>query len=150
MTFVNFQEPVANIMTRSVLTVTPKDLMEKVRTIFENNNIHHIPVIDLEEKVVGIISKQDFMQILHGFTLFKTPKSDEYNESMLRALLVQDVMTKRLVTLNEKDTVSIAIDIFKENLFHALPVVDQNGKLKGILTTYDLLTFFSNPVRNIE
>ena len=140
-TQIDTSAPVANIMTSKVITVSPGDLMSKVRHLFEVHKIHHIPVVDLEEKVVGIISQHDLNHILHGFTLFKTNKSVDYNEAILNSLLVQDVMRKSIVTLSETDPISMAVDIFKENLFHCLPILDNKGMLSGILTTYDLIIY---------
>lgn len=129
---------IADIMTESVIVVQPTDTMETVQDIFRKHNIHHIPVVE-EGRVVGILSYGDYLKLLHGFTLFKTRKSDEYNDAILRSLLVKEVMTKQVATIRPDDTVEVAAGFFRENLFHALPVVDEEGLLVGIVTTYDLL-----------
>ncbi len=134
----------ATIMTTKVLFVRPDDTMDRVADIFEMNNIHHVPVIEENGKVVGIVSHADYHKLLHGFTLFKTEKSEEYNKAILRSMLVREVMTKQLATLRPEDTVETVAGFFRENLFHALPVVDRQGKLVGIVTTYDLLNFAFN------
>ena len=77
------------------------------------------------EKVIGIVSKSDYLKLLHGFTLFKTHKSEEYNDAIMRSLLIKEVMTKQVATINPEDTIELAAGFFRENLFHALPVVDQ-------------------------
>ena len=133
--------PLTDIMTTEVITVAPGELMSKVRLLFEQNSIHHVPVVGLDGKVVGIISQHDLNHILHGFTLFKTNKSLGYNEAILNSLLVQDVMRKSIVTLNATDPISMAADIFRENLFHSIPILDEQGKLAGIVTTYDLIIY---------
>ncbi|MCO6476762.1 MAG: CBS domain-containing protein [Phaeodactylibacter sp.] len=130
---------VGQIMSTPVITVSPDDTMSKVQDIFRMNNIHHIPVVD-KGKVVGIISKSDYYRLLHGFTLFKTEKSNEYNDAIMRSLLVGEVMTKQVATLNPEDSLEMAAGFFRENLFHALPVVDK-GTLIGIVTTFDLITY---------
>jgi CBS-domain-containing membrane protein len=132
---------IANIMTRDVFFVHPNDTMQRVDELFKTHNIHHIPVIDDDSHVVGIISKVDYLKILHGFTLFKTDKSMEYNKAILRSLLVGEVMTKQVATLQPEDTVDVASGYFRENLFHAIPVVDRQKKLVGIVTTFDMLNF---------
>ena len=131
---------VGQIMTTKVICVRPDDTMDKVQDIFRKNNIHHIPVVD-EGKVKGIISKGDYLKLLHGFTLFKTQKSEEYNNAILRSLLAREVMTRQVAVLNSDDTLELAAGYFRENLFHALPIVDEDGSLIGIVTTYDLLNF---------
>ncbi len=129
---------IADIMTKNVIVVQPTDTMEIVQDIFRKHNIHHIPVVE-EGKAVGILSYSDYLKLLHGFTLFKTHKSHEYNDAILRSLLVKEVMTKPIATIRPDDTVELAAGFFRENLFHALPVVDEEGLLVGIVTTYDLL-----------
>lgn len=132
---------IASIMTRDVFFVHPDDTMQRVDEIFKMHNIHHVPVIDNDSRVVGIISKSDYLKILHGFTLFKTTKSEEYNKAILRSLLASEVMTKQIATLQPYDTVDIAAGYFRENLFHAVPVVDREKKLVGIVTTFDMLNY---------
>ncbi len=129
---------VAQIMSTPVITVGPNDTMSEVQDIFRKNNIHHIPVMD-DGKVVGIISKSDYYRLLHGFTLFKTQKSEQYNDAIMRSLLAGEAMTRQVATLAPGDSLEMAVGFFRENLFHALPVVDK-GRLVGILTTFDLLT----------
>jgi CBS domain-containing protein len=137
---------VAQIMTTKVLFVRPADSMERVGEIFRMNNIHHIPVIEEGGKVAGMISQVDYHKILHGFTLFKTEKSDEYNKAILRSLLVKEVMTKQVAKLYPEDSIMVAAGFFRENLFHAIPVVSTDGVLVGILSTYDMLNFaYSEP-----
>jgi len=131
---------VGQIMTTNVICVRPDDTMDKVQDIFRKNNIHHIPVVD-EGKIRGIISKADYLKLLHGFTLFKTQKSEEYNDAILRSLLAREVMTRQVAMLNPEDSLELAAGYFRENLFHALPIVDDQDRLVGIITTYDLLNF---------
>lgn len=137
---------VGKIMTTKVIALHPEDTMDKVKNIFERNTIHHIPIVD-HGRVVGIISKTDYLKLLHGFTLFKTTKSESYNAAILRSLLVREVMTKQVAKLNPDDSLETAVGFFRENLFHALPVVNDEGELVGIVTTYDLLNYaYSEPL----
>jgi acetoin utilization protein AcuB len=131
---------VAEVMTERVIVVRPEETMDVVQDIFRKNNIHHVPVVD-KGCIVGMVSHADYLKLLHGFTLFKTKKSDEYNDSILRSLLVREVMTKQVATLGPEDSLELAAGFFRENLFHALPVVDEDNILIGIVTTYDLLNY---------
>ena len=137
--------PLSSVMTRNVIAISPKEAMSRVQEIFEAKLIHHIPVVDEKKQVVGIISLNDYHKILHGLTLFRAQQSKTYNTAILSSLLVEDVMTKKVAKLSTTDTVETAAGFFKENLFHALPIVDKNDKLVGIVTTYDLLTFAFSP-----
>lgn len=140
----NKQIAVGEIMTANVITVHPNDTMDQVQRVFRGNAIHHLPVVQ-DDKVVGILSEKDYLRLLHGFTLFKNQQSEDFNEAVLRSLLVGEVMTRQVATVQVDDTAEVAAGYFRENLFHALPVLDDDGKLVGILTSYDLLCYaFSN------
>jgi len=134
-------QAIKHIMTTPVITVQPDDTMDKVQRIFEERPIHHIPVVEKSGQVAGMISKSDYVRLLHGFTLFKARKSEEYNRAVLRSLLVEEVMTRQLASLHPDDPLSMAAGYFRENRFHAIPVVDDDQNLVGIVTTYDLLTY---------
>lgn len=132
---------VSDIMTSVVTFVQPDDIMTMVDDIFKTQNIHHIPVLDKDGKVSGIISKLDYFKVLHGITLFRTKKSELINQAVLRSLLVKEVMTRQVATLQHDTTLMVAAGYFRENLFHAIPIVDRNGVLQGIITTYDMLNY---------
>lgn len=131
----NVLAPVKSIMTTKLLTVNPKDKLMMVKEIFDTNNIHHVPVVRYKE-IVGLISKVDFMHFIRGFN---SNAEDRFvNEARLRAYNAEDIMTKNLATVTPEDRINVAIEIFKENLFHALPVVEDN-ELVGIVTTLDVI-----------
>ena len=137
---------VNQIMTTEVITVRPEDTMEMVHRIFQTTDIHHLPVIDADGKVIGIISKADYYSISNAFPLFRPDLREAANERLFKSLLVEDVMTRQVATLSPEDSLAVAAGFFKENIFHALPIVDKHGKLVGIVTTFDLLNyFFSQP-----
>ncbi len=127
--------PISSIMSSKLVTVNPEDPLTKVRELFEGNKIHHVPVVRYKE-IVGIVSKTDFVHFVRGTS--DNPDDSFYNESRLRAFKAEDIMTKGLAKVESTDRINVAIEVFKENLFHAIPVVD-NGELVGIVTTYDII-----------
>lgn len=120
-------EPVSTIMTRKLITLTPEDTLQKVREIFSSYRIHHLPVVTEDGSLAGLVTTYD---------LFKLGIASESYDS----LSVTDIMTKKLATLEPTAKVGTACEVFLENLFHALPIVD-NGKLVGIVTTFDVLKY---------
>ncbi|RME97722.1 MAG: CBS domain-containing protein [Bacteroidetes bacterium] len=138
---------IKEVMTREVLFVQPEDSMEKVNEIFQTHELHHLPVLDAEGRVVGIISKSDYYKLQDTFTLFSDERAEACNEAIFRSLLVKEVMTRQVATLHPEDEIQLAAAVFRENLFHALPIVDDDRRLVGILTTYDVLTYaFRDPL----
>lgn len=137
---------IKKIMTTDVISLHPKDTMVKAREIFRTKNIHHIPVVDDKNKVVGIISSQDYNKLQNTFTFFKTSRSEEYNDAIMKSMLAGEVMIKQLAILKPEDTLKKAANYFRENRFHAIPIVDDTNKLVGIVTTFDLLNYAYNQV----
>lgn len=131
-------------MTTEVISVNPDDNLLKVEEIFTTHDFHHLPVVDENNVVKGIISRQEFHKMQHSLTIFKTKSAKKHNQSMFNATLVGEIMAKQVAKLSPEDTALVAVGFFRENLFHALPIVDKEGKLVGMLTTYDLLTYAYN------
>jgi CBS domain-containing protein len=132
--------PVSTIMSRELLIVKPHDTLERVRDIFASYQIHHIPVVGEDGRLSGILSKTDFSKVNHLLALFNKEQYAAYNDRLYQYVCVEEIMTKQVTTLNPGDPLSLAAEIFLENLFHAIPVVDK-GVLIGLITTYDLLSF---------
>ena len=127
--------PVSSMMTTEVKTVEPEDTMKKVEQVFRENRIHHIPVVE-EGKLIGIVSKSDYLFFKRGFNDQTT--DNRIDEFRLKTRKVKDIMTKGIAKLETADRIGVALEIFKENLFHAIPIVD-DGKLVGIITTFDII-----------
>ena len=128
--------PISKIMTRKPATVTPEDNLETVRSIFEKHGFHHVPVVK-EGKLAGIVSYTDYLRIIRD--LYGNAQEQRSNERLLHTLLVKEVMTEHLVCLAPTDTVEDALRVFKANHFHAVPVIEGDRHLVGILSTYDLV-----------
>lgn len=119
-------EPVSTIMSRDLITLGPEDTLAKVAQTFREKRIHHLPVVD-GGKLVGLVTTYD---------LFKMGKSsNEYAN-----IKVKEIMTTKLAKLEPSAKVGTAAEIFLENLFHALPIVE-GEKLVGIVTTFDVLRY---------
>jgi len=134
------QIPVSEVMTRDLHIVRPKDSLERIHEIFSANAIHHIPVITEDGVLKGIVSLTDFKRVNHMLSLFNKDKYESLNYKLYRSMTAQEIMTKELATLNSNDKLQTAADIFRENIFHALPVCDE-GILVGMVTTHDVLTY---------
>lgn len=119
-------EPVSSIMSTKLVTVEPTDTLAKVKQIFSAKRIHHLPVV-VGSKLVGIITTADLLYLNRPF--------DDYDN-----IRVEEVMTRRIATLEPDEKVGAAAEIFLENLFHAVPVVKDDA-LVGIVTTFDVLKY---------
>jgi len=136
----DFRAPVSSIMTRQLLTVAPGDRLLQVKRIFDTYKIHHIPVVQ-DKHIVGMISKADLLQVYRGMRRYA--HDQEIQIARLEEYVAEDIMTTGLAKLEADDKINVAIEVFKENLFHALPVLD-NGELVGIVTTLDIIRMLSH------
>lgn len=133
--------PVSEIMSTKLVTVIPTDGLEKIKEIFETYNIHHIPVVRFTD-LVGMISKTDFYKAIHGFRLHDNNAAESENQAILAKYTAEDLMTKAVAKIATTDKIGVAAEIFLENYFHAIPVINEAGELKGIVTTYDITKLF--------
>jgi CBS domain-containing protein len=140
---------VKHIMTTDLITADPDEVLEDVRHKLISNHIHHIPVVH-DKKILGIISNSDMHRMEHHFTLFQSEKALESNRQIFSTILAAEIMTRNLVKLNDTDSASKAVDLFRENMFHALPVVNDKDQLVGMITPLDLLKYAFDGVTRIE
>ncbi len=131
----NVLAPVSTIMSKTLITVNPEDALTEVKKIFDQNPIHHLPVVRYTS-IVGIISKTDMYFFMQGYVQDESDKFLE--EARLRAFKARDIMTEHLAKVDIDDSIRTVLDVFKQNRFHALPVME-DGKLVGIVTTHDVI-----------
>lgn len=136
----NLLAPVSSIMTADPVTLHPKDPLTEVVKIFETKRFHHIPVVQAE-KLVGMVSKNDLLHFRKGFS---SGQGEDFNEMLrLQSHYVEDIMTTGLAKLETTDRINVAVEVFKQNFLHALPVLE-GDKLVGIISTYDIISHLAD------
>jgi len=130
--------PVSDIMTTKIKALIPSDSLEKVKELFENSNIHHIPVVRYKE-LVGIISHSDFEKAIHGARLHGEAQAEADNKALLAKYTVADLMTTKVVHIAPDAKIGVAAELLLINYFHALPIVSEEGDLVGIVSSHDVL-----------
>lgn len=131
------REPISHIMTKTVITANEKDDLKTVVGKLRSHTIRHIPVVKGKE-VIGIISRTDINRLTFG-ALFEGQENAD--EAILEMLTIAQVMTSKPKTVSPDTTIRDLAEVFVKEDFHALPVVD-NGELKGIVTTTDVVKYF--------
>jgi acetoin utilization protein AcuB len=145
---ININHPVRTIMTENPITIMENTTMDKVAMVFEKVQIHHIPVLNDEGTITGIISTNDFLQVQDKFSRFNLESSDKINNDFLPSLLASDVMSKNPQCIDADSSISEAIDIFLVNVFRAI-LVTIDDQLVGIVTPYDVLREVSGHKREL-
>lgn len=136
-----------DLMTSNLITIHPKMIMTEISEIFEKNSFHHIPVVDAENRCLGVISKSDYFQLQDVFTRLNTERSKQNNRMLFRSLIASEVMSKELISLPIKSDIYKAIDIFLKNKVHSI-VITKDEECVGIITPYDILKFLKE-IKNV-
>ena len=128
----NLDTPITHIMVTDLLTVETGNALSDVHRVLAKERFHHVPVLE-NDKLVGIISQADLLR--YGL-------ADEEPSSRLDPRTrIADIMRTDLVTVSDRATVAEAAQRLSAGGFHSLPVVDQHGRLHGLVTSTDLIEF---------
>ncbi len=133
---------VSRSMTRRVVTVGPETSVFEAQELMAKNRVRHLPVVEDVDKLIGIVSDRDIRSAL-PFHSFKDGISPE-ERGKLEGLRVKDIMTRKVFTISPGYTIQDALLMIQNSKVGALPVVDDEGRLKGILSVRDLLRAFIN------
>lgn len=131
-------------MTVKVITIDPDAGAIEAKALMEKHHFRHLPVCRKDGRLVGMITDRDLRSALpHEFS--KSPQTDDTKpERAETALKVSDIMTKDLIKISPMDTIQDALLLVQRSKVGALPVVDEQNNLKGIISVRDLLRAFIN------
>ncbi len=128
------QDLVKHWMTREVITITPDTSLHEAHRLMTEKRIRRLPVID-HGKVIGIVTLGDVRSAEPSTA--STLSVWEMN-NLLAKLKVAEIMTREPTTISQEATISTVAEIMLEKKFSGLPVVDEAGKLVGIITESDI------------
>jgi acetoin utilization protein AcuB len=138
---------VSERMSRDLITATPEMTILEAKTVMGEKKIRHLPVTDAAGKLIGIVSDRDIRDAMPSILLDK----DDYDATLgkIGGVAVREIMTKNPLTVYAYYTIQDSLLVMQKRKVGALPVIDEEGYLKGILSTRDLLRAFVN-VMNID
>lgn len=129
---------VARRMHRKVVTVSPGDSLLMARERMQRRNVRQLPVTAADGMLVGILSDRDIREAMIPYQLLPGTSKEEM-ERLLSDTPVEKIMTRKVVTATLYDAIEDAIVLLHDVRVNALPVVDAQGRLAGILTRGDVL-----------
>jgi acetoin utilization protein AcuB len=131
---------VADYMTRSPATVHSDALVRGVVDMMRKRKIRHLPVVDREGHLVGIVTDRNLRQVIFDPTI-----QERLGDlaSMLNTLTVRDVMTWGVITVRPEAQIREAARLMRERKVGALPVLD-GERVVGMLTETDVLRAFQD------
>ncbi len=120
------------IMSTDLKTVAPQDSLEAVRTLMHENRIHHVPVVNEKDDLVGLVTLTDLLAATDSIL------RDDDSRLHASEIKVQDIMVRNLVTIDEHASLRQAALFIENHEIGCLPVVT-DGSLKGIVTDTDFV-----------
>ena len=138
-----------DIMTTDVIVANKNDIIANVANLLIKEKIGGLPVVDEENKVVGIISETDIMK---KESHVDSPRMLNFIQGIIflddmraiAAYKVEDLMSKDIITVNENDTFDYVANVMINKSINRVPVVDENNFLKGIICRYDIIKAMYN------
>ena len=141
---VGFTMLVKDVMTKNVLSISKYESIMQVANILTEKNISGLPVVDKDNKVLGIITQADILSMVgvgreHTFKDLLKYMLGEPLPQRRQGDHVGDIMTSPAVTIKPDMNIAEAVRMMDEKKFRRLTVVDEKQKLIGILTRADIL-----------
>lgn len=134
-------------MSRDLITASPEMTILAAKKVMAEKKVRHLPVTDAAGKLIGIVSDRDIRDAMPSILLEK----GDYEATLAKigGTPVREIMTKNPLTIYAYYTIQDSLLVMQKRKVGALPVIDEEGYLKGILSTRDLLRAFVN-VMNID
>ncbi|HRI08722.1 MAG TPA: CBS domain-containing protein [Nannocystaceae bacterium] len=126
---------IADIMTPTIVTARPEDTVRRALLLLEDQDIRHLPVIDDERNLVGLVSDRDLRE--YRLPVMEELEHPDQADDLLDTPL-SEVMNSEVVSVDSGEDVVAAIDLMIEYRVGALPVLD-GRELVGIVSYVDLL-----------
>lgn len=142
---------VKEIMKKEVVTITKETTVEEIAKILSSNNVSGVPVVDEENRVIGIVTEADllckekdphipsYIELLGGIIYIGGLYEYEKELQKLTAFNAERLMTEKVLTIGPEEEVKKAAAFMVENKINRLPVVDEEGKLVGIVSRSDII-----------
>jgi CBS domain-containing protein len=144
---------VKDVMSKNVITISPEESINDAIEKMAKNNISGLIVVD-NNKVIGVISESDVLKVLGSeFPEIKASANLTFSilllleggVKMIREmkkigkLKVKDVMSKKVFFVKPEDTILEAARMMSKKDVRRLPVIDEDGKLVGVISRTDIL-----------
>jgi len=128
---------VADIMTRKTITLNPHHGLTEVVSLMADRHFRHVVVVDTAGRIVGVVSDRDVLRALSRTSNWQTKD-------------VGQIMTRDPFTVKGETLVSVAVAKIVSKRINCLPVLDDEEKICGIVTSTDLLKAYQKLLESLE
>jgi CBS-domain-containing membrane protein len=139
---------IKDVMSNHVQTLMCDDTIQDAVALMIDNKFSTIPVVDAHDKCIGILSRSDVTEIFlrEDHELARVLDTDRLSMDWIQGSLetceirqVKELMTYDVAQIRETQSISDACREMARNEIHHLPVVDEEGRVMGILSTLDIV-----------
>jgi len=132
---------VRDVMRTHVVTLSMFDALDVATDIMTIGRIRHLPVVDRDQTLVGIVSQRDLLKASISSVL---GIGEAGQRDWLGKVPVVEVMTRKVATIGPDASVTEAMSRLMTAKIGCLPVVDEHGKIAGLVTETDFLRCFND------
>lgn len=128
------------IATKDVISIPPSKSIKETAEIMMKHEFRRLPVTDPGSgKLLGFVTVMDILDFLGGGNKFNIIVN-KYEDNFLAAINepIRQIMSRDLIVLSNKDSIEKTIDVMLENQIGAVPIVDSDEQLVGIVTERDI------------
>lgn len=147
-----YQQRVKDVVSRDVVAIHAADNVHEALVLLTENRVSALPVVDGHDRCVGMLSTTDLIDLTREIDdeIEELSRDDGISREWLVDRLkshvgdtnVMDLMTDNAASVDpERPLVDAAREMLRHRV-HRLPVVDQRGRLQGIISTMDILRAF--------
>lgn len=131
------------IMSIDLVTVSPSASLAEARNLMHEHRIHHLPVVDPDNHLVGLITLTDLLAATDS------KLRDEVSRIHATDISISDVMVTDVITVDARASLRQAALFIEKHKIGCLPVVS-NGNLQGIITDTDFVAVAINLLEMLE
>jgi len=131
------------IMTTDLITIPPDENLATARSLMHDHRIHHLPVVDDDERLVGLLTLTNVLAATDSVL------RDKDKRLHAKDVIVEDIMVRDLATVDERASLRQAALFLEKHKIGCLPVVTDK-KLRGIVTDTDFVAVAINLLEQLE
>ncbi|MFZ7127039.1 MAG: CBS domain-containing protein [Desulfobacterales bacterium] len=131
---------ISKSMTPKVVTVREDTVVISARELMVKHRIRHLPVIDEDDRLIGMVSDRDIRSALPRKVYTAIAEGQPVDD--VEGIRVAEIMTRDPVSISPHNTIEDALLMLQGLRVGALPVVDRDHRLVGIISVRDLLRAF--------
>lgn len=140
------QTKLSEIMSSHVISIQVDAPFSEVARMMRQNDIRHLPIVDEESKLVGMITQRMLYQIRSPRKLIDGEWY--YDEEILNDVILKNVMEKEIISFQPYHSVGKALMKMTYSRCGGIPIVEDDNTLVGIVTRKDILKFVANIYQN--